>query len=87
VRRDSPADIARSANVVGLALILAVTVMAPVEAQCAMCRRVLESGEGRALIDVLRQAVLVLLVTPFVLVGVIGTLAVRIQRRSRPPEV
>ena len=77
---------ASTANLLGLVLVLAL-LATPVEAQCSMCRRVLESGEGRALIGVLRQAILVLLITPFLLVGIIGTLAVRIQRRTRPSEV
>jgi hypothetical protein len=67
-------------------LVLAIGMSTPLDAQCAMCRRVLESGEGRALVEVLRQAILLLLITPFVLVGVIGTLAVRMQRRPPAPE-
>ena len=69
-----------------MAMMMAIAALTvPLEAQCAMCRRVLESGEGRALAGVLRQAIFLLLITPFVLIGVIGTLAVRIQRRTRRP--
>lgn len=78
-------DIVRTAVVMAvMAITMALAALTtPLEAQCAMCRRVLESGDGQALAGVLRQAIVLLLVTPFILIGVIGTLAVRIQRRTR----
>jgi hypothetical protein len=55
-----------------------------VAAQCAMCRRALDSPEGQQLIGALRRGILLLLAAPFLLFGVIAVLAVRVQRRSRP---
>lgn len=46
-------------------------------AQCAMCARALQSEEGRQMISAFRSGILLMLVAPFALVGIIGTLAVR----------
>jgi hypothetical protein len=64
-----------------LALMMAALWWEPAAAQCAMCRRALDSPEGRELIAALRSGILVLLATPFVLTGTIATLALRAQRR------
>jgi hypothetical protein len=53
-------------------------------AQCAMCRRALDSPEGQHLIGALRRGILVLLAAPFVLFGVVAFLAVRTRRRTGP---
>ena len=50
-------------------------------AQCAMCRRALQSPEGQQLAAAFRSGILVLLAAPFSLVGVIAALVVRMQRR------
>lgn len=50
-------------------------------AQCAMCRRVLQSPEGQQMIAALRGGILFLLAAPFAVFGAIATLAVRAQRR------
>ena len=50
-------------------------------AQCAMCRRALQSPEGQQMVAAFRSGILVLLAAPFSLVGVIATLIVRMQRR------
>jgi hypothetical protein len=54
----------------------------PISAQCAMCRRALESPEGQQLVGALRRGILVLIAAPFLLFAVVATLAVRSQRRS-----
>lgn len=56
-------------------------------AQCAMCRRALDSPEGRQMIAALRAGILVLLVAPVSIFAAVATLAVRAQRRrfSGPP--
>jgi hypothetical protein len=53
-------------------------------AQCAMCRRALQSPEGQQMVAAFRSGILVLLAAPFSLLAVIAALVVRMQRRSRP---
>ena len=53
----------------------------PAVAQCAMCRRALQSLEGQQMAAAFRSGILVLLAVPFSLVGVVATLVVRMQRR------
>jgi hypothetical protein len=50
-------------------------------AQCAMCRRALQSPEGQRMIAAFQNGILILLAAPFALFGAIATLAVRAQRR------
>lgn len=50
-------------------------------AQCAMCRRALESPEGRQLVAALRAGIVVLLAAPFATFAAVAFLAVRRQRR------
>ena len=75
----------RRRAIVALILIAAaaLVVLAPTEAsaQCAMCRRALDSPEGRQMIAALRSGILVLLAAPFAAFGVVAILAVRISRR------
>ena len=70
---------------VAIVLVLAAIILAiapePTAAQCAMCRRALESPEGQQLVGALRRGIFVLLAAPFLLFGVVATLAVRSQRR------
>jgi len=56
---------------------------APAGAQCAMCRRALQSPEGQQMVAAFRSGILVLLAAPFSLVGVIAALVVKMQRRRR----
>lgn len=46
-------------------------------AQCAMCRRALQSPEGQHLVAALRTGIVVLLVAPFAVFGTVATLATR----------
>jgi hypothetical protein len=46
-------------------------------AQCAMCRRALQSPEGQQLAAALRSGILFLLAAPFTVFAVVATLAVR----------
>ena len=66
-----------------VAVMLAVLVFTPetLLAQCAMCRRALQSPEGQQLAAAFRSGILVLLAAPFSLVAVIATLVVRMQRK------
>jgi hypothetical protein len=49
----------------------------PASAQCAMCRRALQSPEGQHMVAAFREGIMVLLVTPFALFGAVAFLAVR----------
>lgn len=51
-------------------------------AQCAMCRRALQSPEGQQMAAALRSGILLLLAAPFLAFGTVATLAIRSQRRS-----
>jgi hypothetical protein len=53
----------------------------PASAQCAMCRRALQSPEGQQMVAAFRSGILVLLAAPFSLVGVIAALVVKMRRR------
>ena len=66
------------------AAMLALLVLAPdaALAQCAMCRRALQSPEGQQMVAAFRSGILVLLAAPFTLVGVIAALIVRMTRRG-----
>lgn len=50
-------------------------------AQCAMCRRALQSPEGRQMIAAFRSGTLVLLAAPLGAFATVALLAVRVQRR------
>lgn len=50
-------------------------------AQCAMCRRALQSPEGLQMIAALRHGILFLLAAPFASFAAVAFLAVRRQRR------
>ena len=71
----------RAATWTCLAIVL--TALAPREAsaQCAMCRRALDSPEGRQMIAAFRSGILVLLAAPFSVFGLIAVLARRMARR------
>jgi len=71
----------RSAAVVLVAAI--VLSAAPADAQCAMCRRALQSPEGQQMIAAFRSGIALLLLAPFSVFGVIAAMAVRGQRRRR----
>jgi hypothetical protein len=68
------------------AVVLAALILAPepVAAQCAMCRRALDSPEGQHLVGALRRGIVVLLAAPFVLFGAVAFLGVRAQKRRSP---
>jgi hypothetical protein len=57
-----------------------------VEAQCAMCRTVLNSPEGQQMVAALRSGILLLLAAPFAIFATIAVLAVRGQRRRMAAE-
>ena len=52
-------------------------------AQCMMCARALKSEEGELMISAFRGGILLMLVVPFALVAIVGTLAVRRFQSAR----
>ncbi len=44
----------------------------PVEAQCAMCRAVLESEEGQETAKGVNNGIVYLMVIPYILIGIVG---------------
>lgn len=53
-------------------LILFLIVVLPIEAQCAMCRAVLESEEGQATAEGINKGIVYLMIIPYVLIGGLG---------------
>ncbi|MFD2822204.1 hypothetical protein ACFS5M_00890 [Lacinutrix iliipiscaria] len=55
-----------------LLLVLIFIVSIPAEAQCAMCRAVLESEEGQSTAEGVNNGIIYLMAIPYLLVGGIG---------------
>jgi hypothetical protein len=70
-------------SVLFLAAIFVLLAAHPASAQCAMCRRALDSPEGRQMIAAFRGGILILLAAPFASFAAVALLAVR---RFRRPE-
>ncbi|MEL0455087.1 hypothetical protein WJN01_02520 [Flavobacteriaceae bacterium SZ-1-7] len=60
-----------------LTLILLILVSLPVEAQCAMCRAVLESEEGQTAAKGINDGIIYLMAIPYILIGGIGYIIYR----------
>ena len=71
----------RKASIVAAVALIVLATVHPASAQCAMCRRALDSPEGRQMVAAFRSGILVLLAAPFAVFGTIATLAVRRFRR------
>jgi len=54
----------------------------PVEAQCAMCRAVLESEEGQKTAKGINDGIVYLMVIPYILIGVVGYFIFRNKKKS-----
>ncbi len=64
-----------------LILIILFIASIPVEAQCAMCRAVLESEEGQKTAKGINNGIVYLMIIPYVLIGVVGYLIYRNKRK------
>jgi len=53
-----------------LVIVLLLTI--PAEAQCAMCRAVLESEEGQQAAKGVNNGIVYLMIIPYILMGVVG---------------
>jgi hypothetical protein len=62
-----------------------VALLASVEAsaQCAMCRRALDSPEGRQMIAAFQSGILILLAAPVAVFAVVARMAIRMNRARR----
>jgi len=57
------------------------------EAQCAMCRAVLESEEGQETAKGINDGIVYLMMIPYVLMGVVGYFIYRGFKKSKSTEV
>ncbi|WP_438426581.1 hypothetical protein [Aquimarina macrocephali] len=62
-------------------LILFLIFTTPVEAQCAMCRAVLENEEGQETAKGINNGIVYLMVVPYILIGVVGYFIYRNKRK------
>ncbi|WP_370000637.1 hypothetical protein [Winogradskyella sp.] len=53
------------------------------QAQCAMCRAVLESGEDQSAAEGINDGIMFLMAVPYILVGVIGYLVYRTYSKPK----
>ena len=58
----------------------------PAEAQCSMCRAVLESEEGQKTAKGINNGIVYLMIIPYVLIGVVGYLIYRNKKKSNTSE-
>ena len=72
-------------NIFLLILFLFVAVL-PAEAQCAMCRAVLESEEGGQTAQGINNGIVYLMIFPYLLVGGVGYAIYRSRRKARAQE-
>ncbi|WP_299219612.1 hypothetical protein [uncultured Aquimarina sp.] len=54
-----------------------------VDAQCAMCRAVLESEEGQQTARGINNGIVYLMIIPYVLIGVIGYVMYRNKKKAK----
>jgi hypothetical protein len=68
-----------------LALLLVLAIV-PTDAQCAMCRAVLESEEGNQSAKGINNGIIYLMVFPYLLVGGIGYAIYKMRQRAKSAE-
>lgn len=66
----------------GLFLLLLVIFTLPAEAQCAMCRAVLESEQSGTAAKGINNGIMYLMVFPYLLVGTVGYLVYRNRQKT-----
>ena len=59
----------------------------PAEAQCAMCRAVLESEEGGQAAKGINNGILYLMIFPYLLIGGIGYAIYRSRKKAREKDL
>lgn len=65
------------------ALILLLFFVLPIDAQCAMCRAVLESEEGQETAKGINNGIIYLMIIPYVLVGVVGYFVYKGKKKGK----
>ena len=69
-----------------LTILLLFIIVVPAEAQCAMCRAVLESEEGGQTAKGINNGILYLMIFPYLLIGGIGYAIYRSRKKARLEE-
>ncbi|MGY8886085.1 MAG: hypothetical protein ACKVGT_04635 [Flavobacteriales bacterium] len=67
----------------GLFFFLVVICVLPAEAQCAMCRAVIESEESGEMAKGINNGIIYLMVFPYILVGGIGYIIYRSRKKIK----
>jgi hypothetical protein len=70
-----------------LALILFLFAVVPAEAQCAMCRAVLESEDGGHAAKGINNGIVYLMIFPYLLIGGVGYAIYRSRKKARSQEI
>ncbi len=66
-----------------ITVLLLVIIVLPAEAQCAMCRAVLESEEGGQTAKGINNGIVYLMIFPYLLIGIIGYAIYRSRKKAR----
>lgn len=67
-------------------ILLLLFIVLPADAQCAMCRAVLESEEGGAKAEGINNGIVYLMIFPYLLVGGVGVAVYRSRKKAREQE-
>ncbi len=70
-----------------LTLILFLFAVVPAEAQCAMCRAVLESEDGGHAAKGINNGIVYLMIFPYLLIGGVGYAIYRSRKKARSQEI
>lgn len=69
-----------------LLILVVLLVTVPAEAQCAMCRAVLESEEGGQAAKGINNGIMYLMLMPYLLVGGVGYVIYRMRKKAKQEE-
>jgi hypothetical protein len=69
-----------------IALIFLMLLSLPIDAQCAMCRAVLESEEGGQAAKGINNGIVYLMIFPYLLIGGIGYVIYRSRQKAKELE-
>lgn len=66
-----------------LTILFTLTSFISVQAQCAMCRAVLESEEGGVKAEAINDGIVYLMAIPYVLVGIVGYVIYKMRMKKK----